>query len=221
MEEKREFLSRVLPFWSELSKQQQSMLVDRALKIGYDKNNKLNFSSKKCTGVNIVKAGQVRLFITNEKGNEITLFRLVDGDICLLSAACLFNDLDIDINMEMEKDSEIIVIPKNLYKELSERNESVNKFNVNKLSNVFSEVLWLLKQFVFSNTAHRLADDIFNHISLSNSNELKITHDVLAKDIGTAREVVTRLLKQFQIEGIVRLKRGKIEILNFDALSKI
>ena len=80
--------------------------------------------------------------------------------------------------------------------------------------------MWLFNQYVFSNAASRRAGAILEHMALAGEEKFSITHDVLARDMGTAREVVTRLLKQFQTEGYVRLSRGYIEVLDAKSSEK-
>ena len=102
------------------------------------------------------------------------------------------------------------------------RNNLVSLINMLELlSEKFWDVMWLFNQFVFSNVASRLASAILEHRALEGSDEFSITHDALARDLGTAREVVTRLLKQFQLDGLVELSRGRIKVTDAKKLSRI
>ena len=94
-------------------------------------------------------------------------------------------------------------------------------YTMEMISEKFSDIMWLFNQFVFSNVASRLAGTLLEHRVLVGSDVLPVTHEVLARDAGTAREVVTRLLKQFQADGLVRLTRGKVEIIDAGRLGKI
>ena len=89
------------------------------------------------------------------------------------------------------------------------------------ISEKFSDIMWLFNQFVFSNVASRIASVLLEHRGITGGDELSVTHEVLARDAGTAREVVTRILKQFQADGLVKLTRGKVEILDAGRLGKI
>ena len=168
-----------------------------------------------------VKEGQVRVYITSPSGGEITLYRLVEGDVSILSASCMIKGMDISLDMMMESDTVLYTIPKEIYKKLNDTNTAVKDYTMEMVSERFSDVMWLFNQYVFSNAASRLAGAILEHMALAGEEKFSVTHDVLARDMGTAREVVTRLLKQFQTEGYVRLSRGYIEVLDAKALKKI
>ncbi len=149
------------------------------------------------------------------------MYRLVEGDVSILSASCMIKGMDISLDMMMESDTVLYTIPKEIYKKLNDTNTAVKDYTMEMVSERFSDVMWLFNQYVFSNAASRLAGAILEHMALAGEEKFSITHEVLARDMGTAREVVTRLLKQFQTEGYVRLSRGYIEVLDAKALKKI
>lgn len=217
----KELLETILPFWKELTKQEQEMLIAQITENVYEKGSVLHYGGRQCAGVQIIKKGRARVFVTSPSGGEITLFRLIDGDVSILSAACMMKGLDIELDMELEEDSVLCTIPKIVYKKISEQNPKVKDFTLEMISEKFSDIMWLFNQYVFSNVASRLADSIMEHRALEGADCFSITHDALARDIGTAREVVTRLLKQFQIDGLVKLTRGKIEVLDGVKLGKV
>lgn len=217
----RKLLEQTLPFWKDLTKSEQDALIDRVTESSYSKGTMLHYGGRECAGVQIIKEGQARVFITSPGGGEITLFRLLDGDVSILSAACMMKGLDIELDMELEADSVICTIPKGLYKDISEQNAAVKDYTLEMISEKFSDIMWLFNQYVFSNVASRLADALLEHRALAGSDTLAITHDALARDIGSAREVVTRLLKQFQMDGLVKLNRGHVEVLDAGKLGKV
>ncbi len=213
--------SEALPFWDELKEEQKSLILTSSFKNKVSKGTINHHNSKQCSGVEIVKKGRVRVFITSLNGGEITLYRLLSGDACILSAACMMKNLSLEISMEFEDETELVIIPKDVYKKILEENPACTQYTLGLLSEKFSDVMWLFNQYVFSNMAKRLSDALIEHISLEGSTSLMITHELLAKDLGTAREVVTRLLKQFQTDGILKLHRGRIEILDSKKLMKV
>ena len=174
-----------------------------------------------CAGVQIIGKGRVRVFITSPGGGDITLFRLLEGDVSILSAACMLNGMDVELDMEMETDCELYTIPKCVYRKLYDESGIVKDYTMEMISEKFSDIMWLFNQFVFSNVASRIASALLDHKVMERSDSLAITHEALARDAGTAREVVTRILKQFQADGLVKLTRGKVEILNEAGLRKI
>lgn len=217
----KELFEQSLPFWDKLTNNQKDTLLKNSYFQHLTKGTIVHQSNHQCTGVEIIKSGQVRIFSSSPNGGEITLFRLTDGDVCILSAACMIKSLVIDTNMEMESNTDICIIPTDVYKSLHQQNSSVKDYTLNIVSEKFSDIMWLLNQYVFSNLAKRLADSLLEHHSFSETDTIQITHGALANDLGTAREVVTRLLKQFQIDGLVELSRGKIKICNPKKLRKV
>ena len=216
-----EWIGQVLPFWKDLTETEKQMLLTHTALEEYEKGVLLHIDGGDCAGVQIVKEGQVRVYITSPSGGEITLYRLVEGDVSILSASCMIKGMDISLDMMMESDTVLYTIPKEIYKKLNDTNTAVKDYTMEMVSERFSDVMWLFNQYVFSNAASRLAGAILEHMARAGEEKFSITHDVLARDMGTAREVVTRLLKQFQTEGYVRLSRGYIEILDAKALKKI
>ena len=221
MTELKEVFEKAFPFWDSLTEEEQTEMILGTTKNVCKKKTILHFGGGECAGVQIIEKGRARIFITSPNGGDITLFRLVDGDVSILSAACMLNGMDVELDMEMETDCIVYTIPKKLYKNLYDENGSVKDYTMEMISEKFSDIMWLFNQFVFSNVASRLAGALLEHRALEGSDILPVTHEVLARDAGTAREVVTRLLKQFQDDGMVRLTRGKVEILDAGRLGKV
>ena len=217
----RELLQRSFPFWDELSREQKEAMEQGIMKTICGKKTRLHFGGGECAGVQIIEKGRARVFITSPNGGDITLFRLMDGDVSILSAACMLNGMDIELDMEMETDCTVYTIPKKVYKKIYDESGAVKDYTMEMISERFSDIMWLFNQFVFSNVASRLAAALLEHRVLAESDTLPVTHEALARDAGTAREVVTRLLKQFQADGLVRLTRGKVEIIDAGRLGKI
>lgn len=216
-----EIFEKAFPFWNNLTEEQRRIIVTSASENQCAKKTQLHFGGGECAGVQIIASGRVRAFITSPGGGDITLFRLLEGDVSILSAACMLNGMDVELNLEMETDCLIYTIPKKIYKKLYDENSAVKDYTMEMISQKFSDIMWLFNQFVFSNVASRIASALLEHRGIEGDNILVITHEALAKDAGTAREVVTRVLKQFQADGLVRLMRGKVEILDVKRLGRI
>ena len=216
-----ELLGNAFPFWESLTEQQKTELCRNTLKSHCEKKTQLHFGGGECAGVQIIGSGRVRVFITSPGGGDITLFRLIGGDVSILSAACMLNGMDIELDMEMETDCTIYTIPKKVYRRLYDESAVVKDYTMEMISEKFSDIMWLLNQFLFSNVASRIAGALLEHRALEGGDELSLTHETIAKDAGTAREVVTRILKQFQSDGLVKLGRGKVIIVDPERLGKI
>ena len=214
------FLEECLSFWHFLDETQKKNILTNVITKNYEKNTALYCGGSECAGLVIVKSGQLRAFITSEDGKEISLYRLLPHDICIMSVSCMLKDINFHISLEMEKDCELIIIPANIYQKINEENGVVKSLTLNLLSSRFSDVMWVLEQLVFSNMGKRLAAVLIEQSILADSLVLEITHDDIAKDLGSAREVVSRLLKQFQFDKLVVLSRSKIEIVDLIRLKK-
>lgn len=210
----KDLLKSSLPFWDSLTETEQELLINRTELRQYKKGTVLFHGGGECTGVEIVKSGQARVYINSKEGKELTLYRLLEGDVCVMSAACMIKSINFGISLLAEEDSEIAIIPRKIYQQLNDRNIYVKNFTLEIIASKFSDVMWLLEQFVFSNMGQRLAGALIEQSVLCGSKTLLITHEKLAFDLGTAREVVTRLLKQFQVDELISFSRGRIEILN-------
>lgn len=168
-----------------------------------------------------MEEGQLRAFVLSEGGKEITLFRLFELDFCLFTASCVFSGIQFDVSIEVEKDTEFWLIPPNVYRELMEKSTAVANYTNELMASRFSEVMWLIEQVMFKSFDKRLAAFLLEESNIENSDRLEITHERIANHLGSAREVVTRMLKYFQNEGAVKLSRGAVEITDRKKLSEI
>ena len=206
--------SEYLPFWNQLSVQQQQLIAEVVEYRKVAKGTHIHDSSSECLGLVMVRSGQLRTYILSEDGREITLSRLFEYDVSLLSASCVMPDLQLNVMIEAEKDSELWSIPACLFKNLADKSLAVSNFSRNLISSNFSELMWLMEQIMWKSFDKRLAGFLLEEASIEEDSNLKITHEKIANHLGTAREVVTRMLRYFQSEGMVKLTRGTIEIVD-------
>ena len=216
-----EWIGQVLPFWKDLTETEKQMLLTHTALEEYEKGVLLHIDGGDCAGVQIVKEGQVRVYITSPSGGEITLYRLVEGDVSILSASCMIKGMDISLDMMMESDTVLYTIPKEIYKKLNDTNTAVKDYTMEMVSERFSDVMWLMDQVLNKKIDSRLAAFLLEESGLDETRKLSITHDQIARHMGTAREVITRMLKAFQADGLVKLNRGGIELLNEKRLTEL
>ena len=167
---------------------------------------------RECNGLVVVKSGQLRAFVELENGKEITLYRLLSRDICILTASCVLKNITFEVTLEVEKDSEVYFIPALIWKKLAEENAAVREFSMELVAERFSEVMWVMEQMVSKNMGQRIAAFLLEQSVLEDSRTLAVTHDTIAKNVGTAREVVSRSLKYLENDGLLKLSRGRIEM---------
>ena len=156
----------------------------------------------------------MRTYILSEAGREISLFRMYPGELCIFSASCVLKNITFDVTIEAVQESQAILIPTNVYSELNQSSLAVSDYTNQLLSSRFSEVMWLMEQILFMSFDRRLALYLLKQSALCGSDQIQSTHEQIAKDMASAREVVTRMLRYFQSEGIVKLSRGTVTILD-------
>lgn len=209
------------PIWSMLTKQQQDIISSSALKRTVKKGTVIHNGSSDCSGLVLVNSGQLRAYILSDEGKEITLYRLFEMDICLFSASCMMQNIQFEIFVEAEKDSELFVIPTEVYKQLTESSAPLANYTNQIMAGRFSEVMWLIEQLMWKSFDKRLAEFLAEESIIEDTLSLKVTHEKIANHLGTAREVVSRMLKYFQSEGLVTLSRGTIEITDLKKLREL
>ena len=201
-----------LPIWDKLTAQQQQRIAEIVEFRSVKKGTHIHDSSAECLGLVMVRSGQLRAYILSEDGREITISRLFEYDVSLLSASCVMPDMQFNVMIEAEKDTEFWSIPACLFKNLVDESLAVSNYSRTLLTGNYSELMWLMEQIMWKSFDKRLAAFLLEEASIEETNILKITHEKIAGHMGTAREVVTRMLRYFQSEGMVKLTRGTIEI---------
>ncbi len=209
------------PIWDKLNTDQQNRIHSAAdfqkVKVG----TILHDGSPDCLGMLLVRSGQLRAYILSEEGREITICRFFEMDICLFSASCVMPNMQFNIFIEAEKDSELWIIPACLYKNLMDESLPIAAYSNNLITSHFSDVMWLMEQIMWKSFDKRLAAFLLEEAALEDTDSLKITHEKIANHMGTAREVVTRMLRYFQSEGMVKLTRGTVDITDARRLSAL
>lgn len=210
-----------LPFWNKLTSKQKELLTAAAREFNYKKGSLLHNGSMDCVGLFIVKNGQLRVFTISEEGRELTLYRLFDRDVCLLSASCMIRGLQFDVMVSTEKDTSVLHIPTAIYQQLMEESIIVSNYTNELMASHFSEVMWLMDQIMNKKLDTRLAAFLMEESELRGETKLVLTHEQIANHLGSVREVVTRMLKHFQDDGLLKLGRGSIELLDVERLNEL
>ena len=213
--------SQCFPIWNKLNAEQQQRLRDVTELQKIPKGAVVHDGSPECKGMVLVKSGQLRAYLLNEEGREVTICRFFDMDICLFSASCVMPNMMFDVFIEAEKDTEIWVIPACLYQNLMDESLPLSNYSHALITNHFSEVMWLMEQIMWKSFDKRLAGFLVEESRIEETTALKITHEKIAAHLGTAREVVTRMLRWFQSDGMVKLTRGTVELLDPKGLENL
>ena len=210
-----------LPVFDKLPQQQQEILTAASQIQKFKKGEFLHNGSHHCTGLILVLSGQIRAFTVSDDGREITMYRLFARDICLFSASCMMNSIQFDIAIRAEKDAEVLLIPTDIYKSVMDVSAPLANYTSEVMASRFSDVMWLLDQILWKSFDKRLAGFLLDEANIEGADILKITHEEIGNHLGHPREVVTRMLKYFQNEGVVKLARGSIEITDLAKLKSM
>ncbi len=214
-------LAEYFPMWEKLSSTQKERLTNSARPTAVKKGTILQNGSMECLGLLLIQSGLLRAYISSDEGREITIYRLFERDMCLFSASCMMRSIQFEITIEAEKDSTFLLIPPELYKGIMEESAPLANFTNEIMATRFSEVMWLMEQVMWKSFDKRLAGFLLEEAAIEGTDVLKTTHETIGNHLGNPREVVTRMLKYFQNEGLVKLSRGTIEIVNLRKLQAL
>ena len=206
-----ELFEATFPFWSKLSESDKETFMRSSQRVCFEKGTNIH-DGNECTGIILIKTGSLRLYILSEEGKEITLYRLFPGDMCMLSASCVLDSITFDVFVDSEENSDCVVVGGCAYESLSQRMPEAKIFALEAALGSFSEVMWVMQQILFMSMDKRLAIFLLDESSKRSTDIITLTHEQIAKYMGSAREVVSRMLKYFSFEGLVEVSRGGIKL---------
>ena len=208
-----QFFGEYFPFWNQLSDGDKQHLCQSSALVHFEKEQSVHNNSG-CSGLFIVKTGRLRLYMLSEEGKEITLYRLSPGEICMLSASCVLQSITFDVYVEAEIPSDCYMISGAAFADVSQRVLEVKNFALETAVQRFSDVMWIMQQIVFMSMDKRLAIFLLDEISVNGTDMVEMTHEQIARHLGTAREVVTRMLRHFSSDGWIEVTRKGVKILD-------
>ena len=214
-------LQALFPVWDKLSDTQQNRILGSLTCRDIQKGTVIHNGGMDCTGLLLVKSGQLRAYILSDEGREITLYRLFDRDICLFSASCMLRSVQFDITIEAEKDTSLWIVPPEVYREIMEESAPAANYTNELMAARFSEVMWRMEQVMWKSMDKRIAAFLLEEAAIEGTARLSLTHETIARHLGTHREVVTRMLRYFQEEGLVKLSRGAVELQDERGLERL
>lgn len=217
----RKFISDNLMFWDNLDNKEQNLILSNVHNKEFKRGENVHSGENDCVGVLLIKRGELRTYILSEDGREITLYRLTKGDVCILSASCILKNITFDVFIDAEIDSEVLIINSSVFQQVCDKNVYAENFSYEKTMERFSDVMWAMQQILFMSFDKRLAIFLIDEISRNGSDSISLTHEQIAKYIGSAREVVSRMLKYFENEGYVNLYRGGLTVKDKNGLKKL
>lgn len=173
---------------------------------------------QRCEGLPLVLEGEVRVQMTGVSGNEIVLYRIGPGQLCTLSVACLLAHGEYRAEAYADADSSVLALPAPVCERLMDESAAFRHAVLRSYGERLQSLMLVIEEVAFRRVDQRLAERL---ISRQRQGLLTITHRDLAVELGTAREVVSRLLKEFERQGLVHLERGLIELREERGLARI
>lgn len=212
MKEKIEELLKNMSFWSRLQEEEQTILIQNTKILDYQAGDAVYSGGTQCLGMMLVLQGTLRTYLLSDEGKEITIYRLRQGDVCVLAASCILSAITFDVEMEAQTDASLLLIPAWILSKLQDENVYVENFIYKEAAKRFSDVVEALQQMMFLSLTQRVVSFLLDESAKQNTSSIIMTHEEIAKTIGSAREAVSRILKQLVKGGYISLNRGEIKI---------
>lgn len=210
-----------LEFWDKLNEEQRALIQQHTVRVSYPKGYNLYNTVDECLGVLMLQSGNLRVYLLSEDGREVTLYWLEAGEECVLSASCILNNVAFDLHIDAESETKALLIPSSIFVRLKEQNVYVENFLYRQSVERFSDVMWAVEQVLFMSLDKRLAIFLVDEMARTRKDELRVTQEQIARYIGSAREVVSRTLKNFQTDGLIEQSRGIIRVTDKKRLMKL
>jgi CRP/FNR family transcriptional regulator len=209
--EKMDFLAGFDDFWSHLRDEDKSFVCKNTEYVSYHPGQNVHSRDTQCIGLLFLETGSLRVYIMSEEGKEVTLYRVSAGEVCIMSASCVLSEITFDVYIDAEEYTTAVLLNAFSFKKLIDKNIYIENFS-NKMKAIrFSDVMWTMQQILFFSFDKRLAIFLYDEM-VKNGPVIRYSHMEIAKYLGSAREVVSRMLKYFENEGIVTVSRKEIII---------
>ena len=208
------------PFWDNITEAEKDYICNNTYALSYPKGATIHDGTE-CSGVFFVRKGCLRVYMMSEEGRTVTLYRLHAGDMCMLAASCVLQAITFDVMIDAEENSECYIVGGSAFSTVSEKNPDVKIFALETAVNRFSDVMWVMQQILFMSMDKRLAIFLLDEYTRTGSDVIGLTHEQIAKYMGSAREVVSRTLKYFSNENITEVSRKGVKILDMKRLRQL
>ncbi len=206
------------PFWEHLAPEQKAALLEQARQVHYASGQPVVSETSDCLGMLFILRGTLRIYLQAEDGRQITIYRLHTGEPCVLSASCALSAITFDVLIDTETDCDLLLIPSIFFSKLMRENIYLEAFAYRMTTEHFSSVMGAMERIFFMTLEQRVAAFLIDESAELGTASIPFTQEKLAMAIGSAREAVSRILKQFSKDGSVSLSRGCIQILDKNAL---
>jgi CRP/FNR family transcriptional regulator, anaerobic regulatory protein len=172
--------------------------------------------SQPCMGFPLLLSGSARVVKAAPNGRELHLYYVVPGEACILTCTCLFGNSNYQARGVVVQEVELVVLPPTAFRTLFDSLESFRELVLSRFSDRLSDLLQLVSAVTFQKLDQRLAG-----VLAAKPSPVRATHQALADELGSLREIVSRLLKTFEDQGWVRLGREQIDVVDAAALRRL
>ena len=205
-----------LSFWNTLSEKEREVAKGGLTQRTYEKGTYILGFSDACLGMVYIRKGSIRVFITSEEGREVTLFHISEGECCVFSSACVIGGVTLDVQMVAESEVELLAIHAGTVAKLMESNIHFKCFIYELAAKRYSTVVWVMQQILFAHFDERMARFLLSRYEKTGDSTIRMTQEAMAQEVNSAREVVARMLRQFESDGLIELNRGIVILKNIE-----
>jgi len=210
-------------FVRQLSEAGRERLVRGCSAAHFESLQRLLSSGDQCAALLLVESGDIRVFKRAESGREILLYRVAPGESCVLGTTCLLRGHNYPAEAEAASGTDALVLEAVVFRELYDSEPAVRQFVMNLYAHRLEELMMLVEEVAFHKVDERLATYLYRAARVDETTwrPVEMSHEQLAAQLGTAREVVSRVLNQFAEEGSVALERRRVRVINPERLLKL
>jgi len=212
-------LISLFPLIKDAINSKKEHIIDYSKQVVIPSNTTIFHSGDSCQNYVLVISGSVKVFTRSENGKELVLYHINSGNSCVLTTSCLLSTENYPAEAITETDVVALLIPAHVFNQFIDQSASFRQLIFDTYSKKISTLIALINKISFSRLDLRIANFLLENYSINTP--IMITHQSLATELGSAREVVSRQLKEFENKGMVKLSRGKIEVLNHDVLQNM
>jgi CRP/FNR family transcriptional regulator, anaerobic regulatory protein len=209
---------RAFPFLSTLPQKSRETLLSKSVRKSLAHKELLVAGGTECVYLPFVLEGTLRIYKASESGRELTLYRIERGESCILTATCILNGGSFPAIAEAEGSTEVLLVPATLMVDLVEESAPWRRFVFGLYSKRLDNVMTLVEEVAFHHVDTRIAAKLAK-LATGRARTVTRTHAELAAELGTSREVVTRILADLEADGLIEIQRGRIKILLPEALA--
>ena len=207
-----ETLFQKYEFWDKLTEVEKRLLEQQIKLNHYDEGQFVTGTGSECLGLFLVKEGTLRIYLMSDDGKEATVCRAHEGEFCMLSGSCMLSNISFDVHIDAETDASVYVIPAGALKRIMQENIYLENFIYKMMNEGFSDIIAAFQKMLFASLEQRLVSFLIDESVRKRNNKIVMTQEQIAKSIGSAREAVSRILKQLNQEGSIELFRGGVHV---------